>query len=887
MKFSKNLPLLLRLSVAVALLLSVWQLTAQTLPPDAYLYYRRTHGGALPGPGVNPSNHSGETTNITTKVAARIQPSGKVRSLTLLDNGVDPANLGKGDWIWQLPTCTNQLGGYIPAVTDLQSLISWETNHGMQWITVKCGDGGSVWSQFDANLVATAHNAGLKIFGWAYAYGNDVPGEINVALNALNLGADGFIIDAESEYETVANNSAKATQYASTIKADYPTRFLAHAPFPIISVHSGFPYVAFGTYCDAVMPQAYWAAIGGTNYAVTMVTRMNTEWRNWQNSLTGAATNAIKPIVPIGEGYNSGSDLVDGTQIAAFVNALYTNTPPATAGGYHGLSWWSCQHHGASPDKWPAIGAYYLGTNTSPTYFLTQPLSRVVDAGNSVSLSVSAYDATGYQWQRNGTNLPGGTGSTLTFAPAQLTNAGSYTCVISNAFNSVTSSVATLTVYPVQTTVFADPFDSNTAGNWTVNQSSADNSVTFSYDYSPLGIPSAPHSAGGTTRGLQMQANLSQGVVSAISLSPNGQSFPGDYRLHFDMWINVNGPFPGGGSGSTEFLTAGIGTAGNGVEWTGNGTADGFYFSADGEGGVSDTSTTTGDYCAYSGASLLSPSTGDYVAGTATTARGNNSPYYLTAFPVGMSAPPLQQINYSQQSGTLYSGTVGLAWHDVIVSRRGNTVDWSIDGIRIATISNAIFSANNVFVGFWDPFASLSANNNLNFGLVDNVRVEVPAVLPEITSQPQPVWTTVNSNASFSVSASGLPTPVYQWLFNNSPITGATNFTLNVTNIQAGDAGNYSVIVTNIAGAVTSGNALLSIIPTQPAHFQLVSVTSGPSFHLVASGQTNATYVLETSTNLIDWTALTNLVATNGTFEFDAFPITSDARRFFRARSGP
>ncbi|HKI69748.1 MAG TPA: immunoglobulin domain-containing protein, partial [Verrucomicrobiae bacterium] len=466
MKFPKKVSAWVRLIVAATLLVSVWQLTAQTPPPDADLYYRRTHDGELPGPGVNPSDHSGETTNTTTKVAPPSSQPGNIRPAVILDNGVDPANLGKGDWIWQLPTCTNHLGGYVSSVNDVQSLINWETNHGMQWITVKCGDGGTIWSQFNANLVATAHNAGLKIFGWAYAYGNDVPGEINVALNALNLGADGFIIDAESEYETTANNVAKATQYASAIKAAYPTRFLAHAPFPIISVHSGFPYVAFGTYCDAVMPQAYWAAIGGTNYAITMVTRMNTEWRNWQNSLTGAATNAIKPIVPIGGGYNSGSQLVDGTQITAFVNALHTNTPPAAAGGYHGLSWWSCQHHAVPPDKWPAIGGSDLNTNAAPAYFQTQPLSRVVDVGHPVSLSVSAYGASGYQWLFNGASLPGETNNSLSFASAQLANTGNYTCVISNSINSATSSVATLTVYPVQTTVFADSFDSNTAGNW-------------------------------------------------------------------------------------------------------------------------------------------------------------------------------------------------------------------------------------------------------------------------------------------------------------------------------------------------------------------------------------------------------------------------------------
>ena len=102
-----------------------------------------------------------------------------------------------------------------------------------------------------------------------------------------------------------------------------------------------------------------------------------------------------------------------------------------------------------------------------------------------------------------------------------------------------------------------------------------------------MGIPSAPNSTGGTTKGLKLEANMTLGVVAALSLSPIGQSFSGNYRLHFDMWINANGLFPAGGNGSTEGLTAGVGTAGNRVEWNGSGTtADGVWFLVDGEGGA-------------------------------------------------------------------------------------------------------------------------------------------------------------------------------------------------------------------------------------------------------------------------------------------------------------
>ena len=295
-------------------------------PSDADLYYRRTHGGALPPPGVNVSDHSGETTNSIGAPASQVPVA--PAPLGLLDNGIDPANLGKGDWIWQLPNCEASLG---LVNGDVQDVINYEKSEGMQWITVKCGDGTNIWTQFTSDVITRAHTAGMKIFAWAYVYGgSNVPGEINVALNALNLGADGFIIDAESEYEA-AGQAANAVTYCQGILASYPTRFMAHSPFPVISLHSTFPYVQFGTYCNAVMPQDYWADIGGTaNYAPTMVTRMNTEWRNWQNSLTGSATNAIKPIAPIGQGYNSTGINVDGTQIAAFFAALQTNTPMAT-----------------------------------------------------------------------------------------------------------------------------------------------------------------------------------------------------------------------------------------------------------------------------------------------------------------------------------------------------------------------------------------------------------------------------------------------------------------------------------------------------------------------------------------------------------------------------
>jgi GH25 family lysozyme M1 (1,4-beta-N-acetylmuramidase) len=533
-----------------------------------------------------------------------------------------------------------------------------------------------------------------------------------------------------------------------------------------------------------------------------------------------------------------------------------------------------------------AFAALVIGGPASPS-FTSQPLlSPAVDAGNSVSFFAHAIGDAPlvYQWTFNGRMIAGATNADLTLASALTSNSGNYSLIVTNNVGSITSSPVALLVYPPQATVFEDDFESNSAASWIVNRSSSDTAIAFSYDYSGLGIPPAPHSVGGTTLGLQMKANLTKGVVAALSISPTNQVFNGDYRLHFDAWINVNGPFPAGGASSTEFLIAGLGTAGNRTEWTGAGsTADGFYFTADGDGGVSASSTSFGDYSGYQGPAWQNAASGIYAAGSL----DNGNVYYQNLFPDGPGAPLLQQQDYAQQTGNLNAGTFGLAWHDVIVSRRGSTLDWVVDGIRLATITNATFTASNICVGFWDPFASLTDNTNLSFGLVDNLRVEVPAIAPFVTDEPQSQIIGLGSNVTFTVAASGLPAPTFQWQLNGANLGGATNASLALSNVQATNTGVYTVLITNAAGSVISSNATLSLLPPAAAQFQVINVQPDGSIQITFHGDIQWTYTVQASTNLIDWNVLTNLTSATGNFSFTAGSITNGPEEFFRARVGP
>jgi hypothetical protein len=363
-----------------------------------------------------------------------------------------------------------------------------------------------------------------------------------------------------------------------------------------------------------------------------------------------------------------------------------------------------------------------------------------------------------------------------------------------------------------------------------------------------------------------------------LNISPIGQSFGGNYRLHYDMWINANGPFPAGGTGSSQFLTAGLGTDGSRVEWN-TGTSDGVFFAIDGEGQASDTSP---DIRAYVGITLQNTNSGVYVGGTNTSIRRCSDPYYSNVFPGGQTPPAAQG-----QTGALDVGTVGFGWRDVVINKSGSTIEWFVDGLKICSITNVSLTASNIFVGYWDPFSSFSDNTNLSFGLVDNLRVEVPAVAPSITVQPLPVAVKVTSNATFTVAATGIPVPTYQWRFNGTNISGATGTSYTRTSVQYADAGIYSIRVTNLAGGITSFEAGLSILTASPGLFQAPLVQSNGLLQLVLSGDSGATYFVQSSTNLVNWEPFTNLTLINGTGIFNAGWVTNGSALYFRARSAP
>ncbi len=88
--------------------------------------------------------------------------------------------------------------------------------------------------------------------------------------------------------------------------------------------------------------------------------------------------------------------------------------------------------------------------------------------------------------------------------------------------------------------------------------------------------------------------------------------------------------------------------------------------------------------------------------------------------------------------------------------------------------------------------------------------VTLPRIIPTATLQHAAVF--LGSNLSFSVSASGFAL-AYQWQRDGNDLVGKTKSILAFTNAQPADEGDYSVVISNLAGTITSVPARLWVVP--------------------------------------------------------------------------
>jgi alpha-tubulin suppressor-like RCC1 family protein len=155
-----------------------------------------------------------------------------------------------------------------------------------------------------------------------------------------------------------------------------------------------------------------------------------------------------------------------------------------------------------------------------------------------------------------------------------------------------------------------------------------------------------------------------------------------------------------------------------------------------------------------------------------------------------------------------------------------------------------------------------------------------PVTNPAIARQPQGRTLGAGQNTFLSVELTGDGPFSYQWRFNGTPLRGATNSILVLTNFAVSNAGVYAVEVASPFGTVISSNASVALFSLEAAQ------AGGLTFPLlILDGAVGTSYDLEYCQDLVptNWLFLDRVTLEEAQGYWVDDPMEDHPRRFFRA----
>ena len=535
-------------------------------------------------------------------------------------------------------------------------------------------------------------------------------------------------------------------------------------------------------------------------------------------TLRAAAFGATGTYTDLGDGIVFGAASVASTsiynQVSIPLNAAFLTEATARRGGLMAVG-------GHITTLRPGTNDYEIlfGNNVNPIYsgnyvqlVLTiqqsVPLITIQPQGFTGVIGGSGYALTvvacsdgplTYQWQLNGTNLPGATTSTYPFSMLSTNQAGNYTVVVSDGVNFTTSGVATVAVEAV--VIYAQPSSqTNLIGE----------SVYFSVSASAVGPLTYQWRFNGTNLGGQHNSYLSYAYATT--------NLTGDYSVVVSntagsvtsvvahLTVKAQAPVfsypPSSASVAVEqyvyFSALAFGGPPPTYRW---------YFNGNPLAGQTNTS--------FYIASARTNDAGQYrVVASNSSGSATSSIATLTVYTVAPAVgTPTSTINFAGGSTVFYAGVSGAPTPVASFYRVGNPVPVAVNNtLQFGTASL--------------PLSNLSSNQAGGyFIVVSNVAgsatsgvftATVVYAAPRFSSVPTSTTIPVGSDFVFRYAAAyGGPTPTLQWRFNGVDLPGQTNGYLQFFVASTNQAGLYAVVASNSLGS-TSALATLNVTEQAP-----------------------------------------------------------------------
>lgn len=462
------------------------------------------------------------------------------------------------------------------------------------------------------------------------------------------------------------------------------------------------------------------------------------------------------------------------------------------------------------------INAIQIVPRATPLAAMIDPLAPAeVYAGKTATFRATAAGVVpmAYQWLKgatplvNGGNVAGATSPTLTLTGVSAADVASYSLVISNAVGVITSTPAALSLATYVAGSFAQAVVTNQAyAYWRLN----DNGDPLS-NYAP--------------------------ALDAIG------GFSGTYgNATYNGYYGIAGPrpaeFPGFESSNLALTSA----RNVNHSWI---TAPPLNLN-----------TNTATFCAW-----IFPTAAQTANTAILTARGTGS----DIFTFGYANNANNMIGYTWNAlATTYNFASSLvpltnAWSFIaLVVKPDQAVLYLYNAAGQLSATNVLDHTNAAFAGLTligtDPSSTTTPQDRAFTGSIDEVAVwnralsptevynlykrglGLNALPPVISREPRSQAFYAGRTAKFNVVASGDQPLTYRWrkggsnLTDGGRISGANTATLTVASLLESDAGNYDVVVQNLAGTATSATASLTVVASNsiPAAYQAKVLQANP-----------------------------------------------------------
>ncbi len=515
----------------------------------------------------------------------------------------------------------------------------------------------------------------------------------------------------------------------------------------------------------------------------------------------------------------------NGSNISGATDSTYTT--PATTMADSGALFRCIVSNTAGADTSDNALLQVSKNSITPTVTV-QPLHQTVTECEKATFSITATGTIplNYQWKKNGSNISGATSSDYTTPATIMTDSGSiFRCIVSNIAGADTSDNALLVVnkIPIKPTFIMHPqSDTALVGasiDFTVS-STGTSPITFQWQKNGNDISGETS----TTYSIPPSTKVDNGAVCRCVASNSVGRDTSDEATLTVYWAPEITKQPQSDtvvvSDPVTFSVIANGNPSLACQWK--------------KGGVNIFGATSSSYTI---ASVQTINAGSY------TVDVTNAVSTVTSSTAILTVYRAPEIATQPQSQTIKTG-------DLVtfsVDATGNpapTYQWQKGGVDINGATNKTYQIPSVQASDAENY---TANiMNIVDTITSNIAVLTVYTAPVISANPKDTTVVKDNPVSFTVVASGNPSPTYQWKKDGAVIPGQTNSTYLIASAQTTHAGSYSVDVMNSVDTVHSSVAILTVytaptISTDPKDSTVV-LGSPVSFTVVASGIPSPTY---------------------------------------------